>query len=165
MIAKSDDEPMPPSLFGVLAFSHTVEQVLHNSENVKALRALTGGLNNVMQKFPSVLLAGMLSLGLTCGLAQAQNSSAKRGSSNREKITGQNMTVTGCLQKEEKEKNEYLITGEDGRTWGLKSSSVKLGGHLNHKVTVTGKVTKEGHEKEAGDLNVTNLKMVSETCP
>ena len=118
----------------------------------------------MMHKFPSVLLAGMLGLALTCGLAQAQKSSASRGSSNREKITGQIMTVTGCLQKEEKEKNEYLITGEDGRTWGLKSSSVKLGSHLNHKVTVTGKVTKEGHEKEAGDLNVTNLTMVSQTC-
>ena len=114
----------------------------------------------MIHKFPSVLLTGMVGLALTCGLAQG----AKKGSSNREKMIGQNMTVTGCLQKEAKEKNEYLITGEDGRTWGLKSSSIKLGGHLNHKITVTGKVTKEGHEKEAGDLKVSTLKMVSQTC-
>ena len=68
------------------------------------------------------------------------------------------------MRKDEKEKNEYLITGEDGKTWGLKSTSVKLADHLNHKVTVTGKVTKEGHESEAGDLNVSELKMVSTTC-
>ena len=112
-----------------------------------------------MNKYPSVLLAGLFSLTLMCGPAQAQ-----KNSRNREKMTGQILTVTGCLQQEEKEKNEYLITGEDGRTWGLKSNSIKLGSHLSHKVTVTGKVTKEGHEKEAGDLNVTNLKMVSQTC-
>src|SRR5205809_560628 len=117
----------------------------------------------MMNKYPSVLLAGLVSVALMCSPAQAQKRS-RSGSANREKMTGQILTVTGCLQKEEKEKNEYLITGEDGRTWGLKSSSVKLGSHLNHKVTVTGKVTKEGHEKEAGDLNVTNLKMVSQTC-
>ena len=79
-------------------------------------------------------------------------------------MTGQTMTVTGCVRKDEKEKNEYLITGDDGKTWGLKSSSVKLADHLNHKVTITGNVTKEGHETEAGDLNVSDLKMVSTTC-
>ena len=118
-------------------------------------------------KLSSAILASVIGLALTCGpaLAQASDQSEKSGSANRNaKITGQTMTVTGCLTKDEKEKNEYLITGEDGKTWGLKSSSVKLGDHLNHKVTVTGKVTKEGHEKEAGDLNVSNLKMVSESC-
>jgi hypothetical protein len=74
------------------------------------------------------------------------------------------MTVTGCLTKDAKEKDEYVIRGEDGKTWGLKSTSVKLADHLNHKITVTGKVTKEGHENEAGDLNVSDLKMVSESC-
>src|SRR5438093_13697370 len=114
----------------------------------------------MIHRFPSVLLTGMVGLALTCGLAQG----AKKGSSNREKMVGQEMTVTGCLQKEAKEKNEYLITGADGKTWGAKSKSVTLGDHLNHKVTVTGKVTKEEHGSEAGDLDVTNLTMVSQTC-
>jgi hypothetical protein len=110
------------------------------------------------------MLAGVLGLAMTGGFAQAQ-SSEPQGTANRSvKMTGQTMTVTGCLQKDPKEKNEYLITGEDGKTWGLKSSAVKLSEHLNHKVTVTGKVTKEGHESEAGDVNVSELKMVSETC-
>src|SRR2546422_6586282 len=90
-------------------------------------------------------------------------------------------TVTGCLQKGD-EPGEFSITGEDGKTWGLRSSNVKLEEHVGHKVTVTGSVhheskthekaeeKKEGQmEKAAGkeeyrDLRVTSLKMVSDTC-
>ena len=89
-------------------------------------------------------------------------------------------TVTGCLQKGD-EAGEFSITGEDGKTWGLRSTAVKLDQHLGHKVTVTGSrkheskaeeksEMKEGQmEKAAGkekyaDLNVTHLKMISETC-
>jgi hypothetical protein len=112
----------------------------------------------------------LMGLALTCGygLAQstdsAQRSNAKTG--NAPVTVGQEMTVTGCLSQEPKEKKEFVITGEDSRTWGLKSSSVKLADHLNHKVTVTGKVTKKEHEggHEAGDLNVSNLQMISQTC-
>jgi len=125
----------------------------------------------MMRKLSEIALAGMMGLVLTCGLASAQSSDSDASkqkpdsSADRSaKMVGQTMTVTGCLAKDEKEKNEYMITGEDGKTWGLKSSSVKLSDHMNHKVTVTGKVTKEGHEKEAGDLNVSDLKMVSQTC-
>ena len=125
----------------------------------------------MLQKVSSAIFAGMIGLVLVCGQARAQASdsrpdqSDKQGTANRSaKIVGDSMTVTGCLKKDEKEKNEYLISGEDGKTWGLKSTSVKLGDHLNHKVTVTGKVTKEGHENEAGDLNVSDLKMVSASC-
>src|SRR5262245_1419201 len=113
----------------------------------------------MMQKFSSVLATGAVGFGLLVGIANRADSKDRPA-----KITGRTMTVTGCLKQEPKEKNEYLITGEDGKTWGLKSNTVKLSEHLNHKVTVTGKVTKGGHESEAGDMNVNNLKMVSETC-
>src|SRR6266496_3953891 len=116
-------------------------------------------------KIMSALLAGVFGLALTCGPAQAQSGydSGKKGSANRSvRMVGQNMTVTGCLTQDAKEKNEYMITGDDSKTWGLKSKSVKLSQHLNHKVTVTGKVTKDEHESEAGDLNVSELKMVSD---
>ena len=112
-----------------------------------------------MHKFSYVLMTGAIGVALTCGLAPRADSKNKAP-----KTTGQTMTVTGCLAKEPKEKNEFLITGEDGKTWGLKSTNVKLGEHLNHKITVTGKVTKGEHGSEAGDMNVSNLKMVSETC-
>jgi hypothetical protein len=90
-------------------------------------------------------------------------------------------SVTGCLQKGD-EPGEFSITGEDGNTWGLHSKTVKLEEHLGHKVTVTGspihesaakekaeekkegKMEKAAGKEEIGDLHVTNLKMISETC-
>ena len=87
------------------------------------------------------------------------------------------LTVTGCLQKGD-EANEFSITGEDGKSYDLTSSSVELSKHVGHKVTVTGtfkaesyakeKGEKEANEKkearEAGDIRVTSLKMVSDSC-
>src|ERR1700674_4017461 len=89
--------------------------------------------------------------------------------------------VTGCLQKGD-EPGEFSITGQDGRTWGLRSSSVKLEQHVGHQVTVTGSAhreskaqekaeeKKEGQmenaagKEEYGHLRVTSLKMVRDTC-
>jgi hypothetical protein len=127
----------------------------------------------MLHKLTSAMFTGVMGLVLTCSLAHSQAQTAapgsdqteKRGTAERSaKTTGQTMTVTGCLQKDEKAQDEYVISGEDGKKWGLKSTSVKLADHMNHKVTVTGKVTKEGHDSEAGDLNVSNLKMVSPSC-
>jgi len=90
-------------------------------------------------------------------------------------------TVTGCLQKGH-EVDEFSITGEDGKTWGLRSTNVKLDEHVGHQVTVSGSAhhetkaqekaegKKEGEmenaagKEEYGDLRVTDLKMISETC-
>ena len=98
-----------------------------------------------------------------------------------EKGASSKTTVTGCLQKGD-EANEFSITGEDGKTYGLKSSSVDLSKHLGHKVTVTGTLKPESAEKEgkseskatearenkmpmeSGDVTVTNLTMVSDSC-
>ena len=90
------------------------------------------------------------------------------------------MTVTGCLQKGD-EVGEFSIAGEDGKVWGLRSSTVKLEDHLGHQVTVAGtasgeskaeakKEKKEGEVENASqkeeyrDLSVTSLKMISDTC-
>lgn len=90
-------------------------------------------------------------------------------------------TVTGCLQKGH-EPGELSITGEDGKTWDVTSKRVKLDEHVGHQVTLTGfahresKAQEKAEEKkegqienaatkeEYGDLRVTDLKMVSETC-
>ncbi len=90
-------------------------------------------------------------------------------------------TVTGCLQKGEQADN-FSITGEDGKTWDLSSTTVKFDEHVGHQVTVTGSAQrepratekaegkKEGQMEKAadkegyGDLRVTDLQMVSETC-
>jgi len=98
-------------------------------------------------------------------------------SSAQEKSAGGKTTVTGCLQKGD-EAGEYSITGEDGKTYELRSKTVKLSQHLGHKVTITGTLRAESAEKEkgeaeehekkeateAGDIRVTDLKMVSDKC-
>ena len=91
------------------------------------------------------------------------------------------ITVTGCLQKGDSA-DEFAIAGENGKTWELRSHTVKLDEHVGHTVTVTGvrhhetkaegakeqktetKESKEAEAKEAGDLSVTSLKMVSDSC-
>ena len=93
------------------------------------------------------------------------------------KSAGQKTTLTGCLQKRD-DPDEFSITGEDGKTYGLRSSAADLSKHLGHKVTITGNFKAESYEKEkgereehekkeaaeAGDIRVTNLKMVSDSC-
>jgi hypothetical protein len=91
------------------------------------------------------------------------------------------VAVTGCLQKGESA-DEFSIAGEDGKTWELSSKTVKLDKHVGHTVTVTGlrhhettaeaakeektesKESKEAEVREAGDLRVTSLRMVSDSC-
>jgi hypothetical protein len=94
-----------------------------------------------------------------------------------EKKAEKSQTVTGCLQKGD-EAGEFSLRGEDGKTWGVRSTSVKLDQHIGHQVTVTGSTThetkaeekKEGQVENAGskteyaDLTVTSLKMVSDSC-
>src|SRR5437762_13092229 len=95
----------------------------------------------------------------------------------QDKMAGGKTTVTGCLQKGD-EPGEYSITGEDGKTYGLRSRAVNLSQHLGHKVTIAGRLRPESAEKEkgeaeqhekkeaaeAGDIRVTSLKMVRDTC-
>jgi len=47
------------------------------------------------------------------------------------------------------EPGEFSIQGEDGKVWGLKSSSVRLEEHLGHTVTVTGSASKESRHRQA----------------
>jgi hypothetical protein len=95
------------------------------------------------------------------------------GQARAQEKKGDNVTVTGCLAKGD-EAGEYSITGDDGKTYGLRSSKIKLAEHLGHKVTVAGAISKLENPKkeeaktgkrEIGDLRVTNLTMVSSSCP
>jgi hypothetical protein len=81
-------------------------------------------------------------------------------------------TVTGCLAQGD-EPNEYAIKTENGKIYGLSSSTVDLPKHMDHRVTVTGVVTANteknsttstGQPEEDFLMKVTNLKMVSITC-
>ena len=122
-----------------------------------------------MQKL--VRLFVLLVFALVLGVYVSPSASAQ------EKSSGGKTTVTGCLQKGD-EPGEYSITGEDGKIYGLRSKAVNLSSHLGHKVTITGTLRAESAEKEkgeaeehgkkeaaeAGDIRVTDLKMVSDTC-
>src|ERR1700693_2829639 len=48
--------------------------------------------------------------------------------------------VTGCLSKGDSAK-EFLLTGNDGSTWEVRSSRVALAEHVGHTVTATGVVS------------------------
>src|ERR1041385_4238501 len=58
------------------------------------------------------------------------------------KSAGSETSVTGCLAQGDRT-NEYAITDQAGKTYGLRSSSVNLKEHLGHKVTVTGTTSNE----------------------
>jgi hypothetical protein len=119
------------------------------------------------KRLVGLMLGLMLVMGMFLFTASAQKSSKNGG----------NVSVTGCLQKGD-EANEFSITGSDGKLYGLRSSSVKLADHVGHTVTVSGKLkaegkdededeakeSKEGGKKETGDIQVSKLKMVSESC-
>jgi hypothetical protein len=99
----------------------------------------------------------------------------------------QPVAVTGCLAKG-KDKDSYTIKGSDGKAYTLTSSTVQLGEHVGHTVTVTGSqaavetgaikdtgMKKDTSMKNAGAahdmgtgagsaLTVTSLKMVSAQC-
>src|SRR5229473_6737570 len=100
-------------------------------------------------------LVPMLFLGL-CPLALvAQYGNAQEKQEKKPEKAAHTQTVTGCLQKGD-EAGEFSITGEDGKTWGLHSTSVKLDQHLGHKVTVTGSTTQETKAEEKKEGQVEN---------
>jgi len=82
-------------------------------------------------------------------------------------------TVVGCLQKGD-EPGEFAIRGDDGMVWELKSNTVKLEEHVGHKVSVAGQakewskkegdVEKASNKEEYGDIRVTSLKTISDSC-
>lgn len=90
---------------------------------------------------------------------------------------GQPITVTGCLLKGT-QPGEVSITGADGKSYDLRSDTVKLAPHVGHQISVTGTAStetkaeekKEGQVEKAsskesiGNLSVTDVKMISETC-
>jgi hypothetical protein len=63
------------------------------------------------------------------------------------KLATQSKTITGCLQKGY-EPDEFSITEVKMARSGVRSSAVKIDGHLGHKVTVSGLIT---HESKAGE--------------
>jgi hypothetical protein len=91
-------------------------------------------------------------------------------------------TITGCLTKSG-DANKFVLPASDGSTWDLKSHTVSLADHVGHTISATGAVSNptahnlkedakdtasDAHMKknntEHGRSNVTDIKMVSESC-
>ena len=124
-----------------------------------------------------VALFALPAVVLAVGIYGAPKAGTQETTGSQTTATSGKTSVTGCLQKGD-EPGEFAITGQDGKTYGLHASkSVDLSKHLGHKVTVTGTMKPESEEKgkhetkesqktaEAGDIRVTSLKHISETCP
>lgn len=112
--------------------------------------------------------------GLSWAFAQDTSSDTKSKSATR--------TITGCLSKGDSA-NEYLLTGNDGSTWELRSDTVSLADHVGHQVSATGVVTNatahnlkedakdiasdthiKKHNSEHGHMKITDVQMVSSSC-
>jgi hypothetical protein len=118
-----------------------------------------------------------LAFAFTCAVGSTLSAQEQEKGEQASAGSDHSMTVTGCLQKGN-DPNEYSIT-ENGKTYGLRSKSVDLSKHVGHKVSVTGTMKPESESgehaeasekneakemKEAGDIRVSNLKMISESC-
>jgi hypothetical protein len=131
--------------------------------------------------FATLAFTGLTTLVCLAQEAAKQDNTKEATAQENQKPATAGTTVTGCLQKGH-EPGELSITGEDGKTWDVTSKSVKLDEHVGHLVTLTGsarreskaqqkaeekkegQVEKAAGKEEYGDLRVTDLKMVSETC-
>lgn len=93
-----------------------------------------------------------------------------------------NVTVTGCLRKGNVV-DRFSLTGQDGKSYALRSSSVKLADHVGHKVTIKGELRhdqkRDDYDFEGSEVNeeygkgkisdpldvaVSSLKMVAASC-
>src|SRR5260370_13160412 len=92
------------------------------------------------------------------------------------------VTVTGCLHKGVV-LDRFSLAGQDGKSYALRSSSVKLSDHVGHSVTIKGELKRdqkrEDYDFERSEVNeeygkgkiadfvdveVTSLKVVGAAC-
>jgi hypothetical protein len=106
-----------------------------------------------------------IQLTLILALAAVCTMPAQTDKQDEQRSRAKVVKVTGCLAKGDSAE-EYRIA-ESGKTYALSSSSgVNMAEHVGHKVTVTGApATAASETEQAEHLNVTDLKMVSTTCP
>jgi hypothetical protein len=121
-------------------------------------------------------IALALGLLLVTGVSLAQDTTSSG------KSKSQVRTITGCLAQGSSA-DKYVLNGNDGSTWDVKSDAVTLGDHVGHTITAKGTVsnvtmhnmkeeTKDaassaGMKKsndEHGDLQIASVKMVSKSC-
>jgi hypothetical protein len=122
------------------------------------------------------------SIFLILGLFLAASVSLAQDATSSGKSTSKDRTITGCLTQGDSA-NKFVLNGNDGSTWDVKSDSVSLADHVGHTISATGTVsnvtmhnTKEKAKDEAakagmkksndehGDMDIASVKMVSKSC-
>ena len=122
----------------------------------------------------SIVLGVALLFTSSISLAQDTTSSGKSKSEVR--------TITGCLSKGDSA-DKFVLNGNDGSTWDVKSDKVALSDHVGHTVTAKGTVSNvawhnmkeeakdaassagvKKDNSEHGDLAIESIKMVSKSC-
>ena len=122
----------------------------------------------------AMLLGLFLTAATSVSVAQDTTSSGKSKTPGR--------TITGCIAQGTTS-DSYVLNGNDGSAWDLKSDKVAIADHVGHTVTVKGMVshvTMHNAKEEAkdtaasagmkktndehGDLEVASLRMVSKSC-
>jgi hypothetical protein len=92
------------------------------------------------------------------------------------------ITVTGCLHKGNVV-DRFSLTGQDHKSYALRSSAVKLADHVGHKVTIKGELKhdqkRDDYDFEGSEVNeeygkgkvsdpldvlVSSLKMIGASC-
>jgi len=123
-----------------------------------------------------------LGISLTLGLLLLAGVGAAQDTTSSGKSKSKNRTITGCLTQGDST-GKFVLNGNDGSTWDVKSESVALADHVGHTITATGavsNVTMHNAKEEAkdaaasagatktndehGDMEVASVKMVSKSC-
>ncbi len=113
-------------------------------------------------KFTTGLLALAFVFGAAAVAAKATSHQEKEGS-------GATVTVAGCLHNGTTT-DVFLLTAKGGKNWDVSSKTVDISKHVGHTVSLTGTpVTTASTDGSAASatsrLDVSDLKMVSESCP
>lgn len=106
-------------------------------------------------RFLAVIASSLLLVVISAGAQEDRNDDLKTH------------TATGCLMKVGPS-NAYTLTDENGKTWGLRSSNVKLDPHVGHTITVTGTIpTEQPSSNDTSPQNhlvVTKVEKVRDDC-
>lgn len=109
---------------------------------------------------PVAQLLGVVG-GVALAAAAAASMTPRAQAMARPTVAAASDTVTGCLQKGSKA-GMYKLVEANGQSVNVKSSAVKLGGHVGHQVTLTTDAA-----PMAGDstpATVSKMAMVSPKC-
>ena len=120
-------------------------------------------------------LLGLVMIGVTALSLAAQDDMGGKSKADTR-------SITGCVSQGDSA-DEFLLTGNDGSTWEIRSTMVQLADHVGHTISATGVVsnsvahnlkedTKDAandahmtkNKSEHGHMKITDVQMVSESC-